>query len=124
MAVQVKKGKKIHFFKVFLAYMHNQQNAQKWCQTNNINSRAMQRVLDVRGQLQRYLKRFKIPIVSAKAEKTPEKVIRSIIAGYFCNAAQLQPDGTYKTLRSSHVCTFTEIDFCPTKFLTKLLLIS
>jgi len=36
------------------------------------------------------------------AEGHAEKIVKSIIAGYFCNAAQLQVDGSYKTLRSNH----------------------
>ena len=95
---------------------------QKWCQDHYLNYKALMRARDVRSQLRKYARKFQIPLVSAEApaphhfcvasshaQGDPEKIVKSIVAGYFHNAAQVQPDGTYKTLRSDHVRIFISL---------------
>jgi len=95
----VHEGDHLTLLNVYISFMKNNQ-AQKWCQHHYINFKAMQRATDVRQQLEKYLKKFKVPLVSAKGEA--EKIVKAIVTGYFHNAATIQSDGTYKTLRSNH----------------------
>eukprot|EP01125_Pyxidicula_operculata_P020975 TRINITY_DN78_c0_g1_i1.p1 TRINITY_DN78_c0_g1~~TRINITY_DN78_c0_g1_i1.p1 ORF type:complete len:703 (+),score=140.58 TRINITY_DN78_c0_g1_i1:69-2177(+) len=95
----VHEGDHITLLNVFVSFMKNNQS-QKWCQNNSLNFKALQRALDIRNQLEKYVKRFKIPMSSAKGEAEP--IVKCILSAYFHNAAQLQPDATYKTLRSNY----------------------
>lgn len=76
--------------------------SKSWCDQCQINYKAMQRAVDVRNQLTGYLKRF--GVTNIKSARDIESIRKCVLAGFFSNAAQLQPGGHYKTLRSSHVC--------------------
>lgn len=65
----------------------------------------MLRAMDVRNQLAKYLKKFGVGELKS-AQGNVDNIRKCVLAGYFPNAAQKQPDGTYKTLRSSYVCFF------------------
>lgn len=61
----------------------------------------MNRVVQIRKQLKRYLKKFKVPIVSCKDDL--DTIRKCVVSGYFSNAAQKQPDGSYKSIRGGQV---------------------
>jgi ATP-dependent RNA helicase DDX35 len=87
---------------VFVSYMDNRRDS-KWCHSRYLNARALDRAFEIRKQLVRYLRRFKVPLVSAMGDV--EKIIKALISGYFANAARLEPDGQcYRTIRQNHVC--------------------
>ena len=68
---------------------------------HRLNFRALSRALSIRTQLAKYLKRFEIPIVSCGEDHT--SIRRCLTSGYFRNAAVLQPDGTYRSVREGAV---------------------
>ena len=55
------------------------------------------RAIDIKNQLKKYLKKFKIPIVSCHGDE--RAIRRCLVSGYFANAAKLMPDGSFKTIR-------------------------
>lgn len=73
----------------------------EWCGRHFVNYRGLVRAVDIRKQLVKYMKRFRIPIVSAKGD--PDKVRQCLVSGYFAHAAKIMPDGTYKTVRGNQV---------------------
>ena len=67
-----------------------------WCQENFINTRVMKQVQDVRKQLRDLCIRLDIPLVSCGKDTS---IIRNCLAtGLFMNSAELQLDGTYRTV--------------------------
>lgn len=60
----------------------------------------MKRATEIRKQLQKYAQRFQVPSSSTSDIQAIQKCL---VAGYFANAARLQPDGMYKTIRGQHV---------------------
>lgn len=68
---------------------------------HRLNFKALSRALSIRTQLAKYLKRFEIPIISCGEDHT--KVRRCLTSGYFRNAAKVQPDGTYRSVRENAV---------------------
>lgn len=68
---------------------------------HRLNFKALSRALSIRTQLSKYLKRFDIPLVSCGEDHT--KVRRCLTSGYFRNAAVVQPDGTYRSVREGTV---------------------
>ena len=68
----------------------------------------MRRAVNVRQQLQKYLKRFKVKAGGTSTTKLDkellqgedvERVVKCFASAYFAHAAQLQADGTYKMMR-------------------------
>ncbi|RKP07212.1 P-loop containing nucleoside triphosphate hydrolase protein [Thamnocephalis sphaerospora] len=68
-----------------------------WCRENFVHARAMRQVLDVRRQLEIVCRRLKID-PDASCGQDRESVLRAFLAGFFQNAALLQPDGTYRSV--------------------------
>jgi ATP-dependent RNA helicase DDX35 len=96
----VKEGDHLTLLNVFVSYMDNRRDS-KWCHSRYLNARALDRAFEIRKQLVRYLRRFKVPLVSAMGDV--EKIIKALISGYFANAARLEPDGQcYRTIRQNH----------------------
>lgn len=60
----------------------------------------MLRVIEIRNQIKKYMRRWKIPIVS---NRDHEVIRKCIVSGYFANAARLAPDGSYRTVRDNIV---------------------
>jgi ATP-dependent RNA helicase DDX35 len=56
----------------------------------------LNRAVQVRNQLRSYLVRFGLPV---KSDVDLDKIRKCVISGLFANAAQLQPDGSYKSIR-------------------------
>lgn len=69
---------------------------KQWCHSHFINYRAMNKVLKIRAQLAATLERLHMPLVSCGDTTTP--IRRCLVTGFFLNAAQRQPDGSYRTL--------------------------
>lgn len=87
-------------FVVYLGFAKSK-FSKTWCDQHTINYKAMLRAVDVRNQLKGYLKKFGVKKI--ESAKNVESIRKCVLAGFFSNAAQLQPGGFYKTLRSSHV---------------------
>ncbi|KAM6402916.1 ATP-dependent RNA helicase DHX33 [Rhynochetos jubatus] len=71
---------------------------KEWCKENFVNKRNMRLVSDVRAQLRDICATLSIPIKSCYSDT--ESIRRCLAHGHFMNAAELQPDGTYRTLHT------------------------
>ncbi|GAB5029679.1 atp-dependent rna helicase dhx35 isoform x1 [Nannochloropsis oceanica] len=77
--------------------------SMEWCTERFINPRSLARAREIRGQLRKYLERYKpAGSVFASCCEDTEALRRCIVAGFFFNAARLQSDGRYYTVRGEH----------------------
>jgi ATP-dependent RNA helicase DDX35 len=83
-------------FEVYNAFIRHNKSAE-WCHQHQVNYRSMLRAVEIRNQLRKYLKRWKIPIISCQGDAV--KIRKCILSGYFANVAVLSPDGVYRTIR-------------------------
>ncbi|EAL72003.1 DEAD/DEAH box helicase [Dictyostelium discoideum AX4] len=102
----VKEGDHLTLLNIFNSFISNQSSPQ-WCNQHQINYKAMQRVLQVRKQLLAYAKKYSINVISCfdsnnNREQCSNLIRKAIVSGFFTNAAQLQPDGSYQTIREKH----------------------
>jgi len=96
----VHEGEHITLLNVYQAFIQHKQDPN-WCHEHHLNYRALMRSLDIRKQLCKYLKHFGIPLLSSKEDTVA--IRKCIVSGFFANAAQLQPDATYRTIRGSQI---------------------
>lgn len=68
-----------------------------WCYESFVQARTMKRARDVRDQLLALLDRVEVALTSCGGDH--DAVRRAVAAGFFYNAAKLQKDGSYKTLK-------------------------
>eukprot|EP00124_Ichthyophonus_hoferi_P002617 Ihof_evm5s186 gene=Ihof_evmTU5s186 len=92
-----KEGDHLTLLNVYKAYTKHKQAG--WCYKHFINFKALKRAEDIRRQLQRYLQRFGIPLVSCGNNDV--MIRKCLVSGFFANAARLCADGMYVTLRGS-----------------------
>ena len=89
------EGDQITSLNMYRAYKAVSGNTS-WCYEHFINTRVMKQVQDVRKQLRDLCVRLEIPLMSCGNETS---VIRNCLAtGLFMNSAELQLDGTYRTV--------------------------
>ncbi|KAK5576135.1 hypothetical protein RB653_007276 [Dictyostelium firmibasis] len=104
----VKEGDHITLLNIFNSFISNNPNSSHWCHQHQINYKAMQRVLQVRKQLLAYANKYSIKVISCfddpniSPKNCSSLVRKAIVSGFFTNAAQLQPDGSYQTIREKH----------------------
>ncbi|MCJ1475347.1 hypothetical protein MMC13_004009 [Lambiella insularis] len=102
----VGEGDHLTLLNVYQAFVTKGKKDAKWCRSNYLNYKSMQRAVSVRAQLKRYLERFGIQVnetLSANGQSEThvdkgEKIRKCLTAGYFAHAARMQPDGTFKTV--------------------------
>ncbi len=94
------KGDHITLLKVYNAYVENNYSSL-WCKENCLQHTKMQKAREVRNNLARLLKCDKINTTSSIYDES--SIRRCLVSGYFSNAAQLQSNGKYKTLRGDLV---------------------
>ncbi|XP_013417202.1 probable ATP-dependent RNA helicase DHX35 [Lingula anatina] len=93
------EGDHLTMLNVYLAFVqHNKR--PKWCHENFLNYKGLCRASDIKDQMTRLLKKFKIPLVSCEGDA--EKLRRCLTAGFFANAAKLHYSGEYRTVRDDH----------------------
>lgn len=75
----------------------------EWCQERFLNHRSLVRATEIRGQLRRYLERYK-PRGGVLASCCEDTVAlrKCLVSGFFFNAARLKSDGRYYTVRGDH----------------------
>ncbi|KAI8843788.1 P-loop containing nucleoside triphosphate hydrolase protein [Chytriomyces cf. hyalinus JEL632] len=98
---RVEEGDHVTYLNVYNAFIKNKQSAQ-WCHKRFVNYKALQRAVVVRKQLEKYLKKFGVDIRSCRGDTVA--VRKAVVSGYFSQAAKLQPDGSYATLRERTIC--------------------
>ncbi|KAI8922517.1 P-loop containing nucleoside triphosphate hydrolase protein [Powellomyces hirtus] len=96
----VEEGDHITYLNVFNAFMKANRSA-RWCYNHFLNHKSLQRVINIRNQLRRYLTRFQMPILSCEGDINALR--KCIVSGYFSHAARLKPDGTYATVLHNQV---------------------
>ncbi|KAK1442934.1 ATP-dependent RNA helicase [Babesia gibsoni] len=83
-----------------LLFVYNQWRKNKfssmWCHENFLQSRALLRAQDVRKQLISIMDRYNFKIVSCG--NNPEKIAKSVCAGYFHHSARRDPQEGYRTI--------------------------
>ncbi|KAK4732926.1 hypothetical protein R3W88_025914 [Solanum pinnatisectum] len=95
------EGDHVTFLNVYKGFIQSNKSS-KWCHKNFINYHAMRKVIEVREQLKKITQRLGIGLKSCEGDI--QAVKKAITAGFFANAARLEPfshNGMYKTLRTS-----------------------
>lgn len=82
-------------------HINNPNDRKGYCRSFGLNEKALQAALKIEYQLKKYLKKYKIPIVSSNDD--PEEIMKCILTGFFDKAAQRQADGSYKSVRGKEV---------------------
>ena len=72
---------------------------KRFCYENKLNMRALQRAVKIRDQLKNILSRLNLKVVSC--EYDIESILRCLVTGLFCNAAQREPSGVYKIVNNT-----------------------
>merc|ERR1712032_116137 len=73
----------------------------KWCRQNFVNARSLRKAHSIYKQLFAQMKQdTNLGGASDVSECKSDDIMKCICAGYFSNAAQRMPDGTYKILLS------------------------
>lgn len=76
---------------------------REWCQDCFLNYRSLVRAGEIRGQLRRYMERYKPQgAVMASCCEDTVALRKCLVAGFFFNAARLKSDGRYYTVRGDH----------------------
>ncbi|KAL3329420.1 hypothetical protein AABB24_036487 [Solanum stoloniferum] len=95
------EGDHVTFLNVYKGFIQSNKSS-KWCHKNFINYHAMRKVIEVREQLKKITQRLGIGLKSCEGDI--QTIKKAITAGFFANAARLEPfshNGMYKTLRTS-----------------------
>jgi len=100
MRFAVHEGDHLTLLNVFNGFISKGQSPS-WCQQHWVNYKSLVRAVEIRRQLASYVKRFKI--VPAKPKEGDSEAIRkAIVCGFFANAAHLQGEGSYLTIKDRH----------------------
>ncbi|CAG8695408.1 12228_t:CDS:10 [Funneliformis caledonium] len=95
----VEEGDHITLLNVFNAFITRGKKSARWCHQHCLNFRALSRALSIRQQLKKYLERFDVPIESCGNDTV--KIRKCLSSGYFANAAKMQPNGSFRTIRDN-----------------------
>jgi len=89
------EGDHLTLLTVYQSWSHNK-FSNPWCYDNYLQARSLRRAQDVRKQLRGIMDRYKLPVESCG--KNWNRVRKSVVSGYFANAAKKDPQEGYKTL--------------------------
>lgn len=112
------EGDHLTLLNVYQAFVTKGRKEAKFCHENSLNFKALTRAVSIRAQLKRQLERFGIVVedtqsatamTAATTSKAPgravgggaalgERIRRCLTTGYFAHAAQMQADGTFRTV--------------------------
>lgn len=92
----VKEGDHLTLLNVYNAFEAAKRNPQ-WSVGRQVNHRSMKHACETRKQLANYIAKLEIPVVSCGRDS--QVLRRTITAAFFCNAAKLEVDGSYRTIR-------------------------
>ena len=105
---QVYEGDALSLLNVYRAYRRKARRGGAcgpWCHKHKLNERALQRVAQVRSQLERHTRRFGIASESAHANPSlggitgTDAIRRALVRGLFANAAEHTGRGHYTAVR-------------------------
>uniref|UniRef100_A0ACD5VN89 Uncharacterized protein n=1 Tax=Avena sativa TaxID=4498 RepID=A0ACD5VN89_AVESA len=95
------EGDHVTFLNIYKGF-HQSGKSSQWCYKNFLNHQALKKVIEIRAQLVRVMKRFGILLKSC--DRDMQAVRKAIIAGSFANSCHLEEygqNGMYKTIRTS-----------------------
>jgi len=92
----VEEGDHITYINVYNAFLENKKSS-KWCYKHFLNYHSLLQAVSVRNQLVKYFHRFNLSIKSCDGDI--DRLRKCIVTGFFSQAAKLQMDGSYKTVR-------------------------
>ncbi|RMZ91975.1 hypothetical protein DV736_g788, partial [Chaetothyriales sp. CBS 134916] len=108
------EGDHLTLLNVFQAFATKGKKESKWCRDSWLNFKSMEAAVSIRNQLRRYLQRLGIQVdehvstdrpwnqgaktPSAELSNKTSNILRCLTAGFFANAAIMQPDGSFKTV--------------------------
>ncbi|XP_037404839.1 probable pre-mRNA-splicing factor ATP-dependent RNA helicase DEAH9 [Triticum dicoccoides] len=95
------EGDHVTFLNIYKGF-HQSGKSSQWCYKNFLNHQALKKVIEIRAQLVRVVKRFGIQLKSC--DRDMQAVRKAIIAGSFANSCHLEEygqNGMYKTIRTS-----------------------
>ncbi|EFA75364.1 DEAD/DEAH box helicase [Heterostelium album PN500] len=102
----VKEGDHLTLLNIYNQFIKRKSDSN-WCHEHQLNYKAMLRAIQVRKQLVAYTKKYGIKLVScilnSKNIDVTVPIRKSIVTGFFTNAAHLQSDGSYQTIKDKHV---------------------
>ncbi|KAI9355943.1 P-loop containing nucleoside triphosphate hydrolase protein [Zopfochytrium polystomum] len=98
------EGDHLTLLNVFHAFKENNMDPQ-WCYRNYLNARSLKSADNVRKQLARTMERTELPLVSTKFEdkKYYHNIRYAMTTGYFMQAAHLERNGQYLTIKDNQV---------------------
>lgn len=79
-------------------------DAKSWCSDRLVSYKVMLKAVQVRNQLAKYAKRFKVELKSSGGDIVA--IRKCIVSGFFANAAFRQGDGTYMSIRGNKVSCY------------------
>jgi HrpA-like RNA helicase len=79
---------------------------KKWCKDNFVHHRSLLKAIDIRNQLEEYMRNINskvssMPLITGDALEIT--IRKCLLAGLFNNLARRQPDGSYKTLSRNQI---------------------
>ncbi|GIX81510.1 probable ATP-dependent RNA helicase DHX35 [Caerostris darwini] len=95
----VEEGDFITLLNVYDAFSKHQN--KYWCEQNCLNYKGLLRAMEIKLQLSKLLKKFKVPNAANKGD--PDSLRKCIVSAFFANAAYLHYTGIYKTIKGDHI---------------------
>lgn len=97
--LSVEEGDWITYLNVYNLFV-KEGRVRSWADRHYLNYKGLLRVCEVRHRLVSLCNRFRLKVRSANGDV--DLVRKCIVAGFFANAAYLDPTGTYRTVRGNH----------------------
>ncbi|CAG2174775.1 unnamed protein product [Oppiella nova] len=97
--LSVEEGDLIAYLNVYNLFV-KADKVRSWADRHYLNYKALVRAVEVRHRLESVMNRFRMRWRSAGDDV--DAVRRCIVAGFFANAAYLDPSGNYRTVRGDH----------------------
>uniref|UniRef100_A0A2L2YGK4 RNA helicase n=1 Tax=Parasteatoda tepidariorum TaxID=114398 RepID=A0A2L2YGK4_PARTP len=98
MKFAVEEGDFLTLLNVYNSFLKNKN--KYWCDQHFLNYKGLLRAIEIREQLSKLLKKFKLPPAANKVDK--DSLRKCIVSAFFANAAFLHYTGVYKTVRGEH----------------------
>ena len=92
--LKVEEGDHISLLNAFKGFEQNP--TSEWCKKFNVNYQSLLTATKVRKQIISILKRFQIPL---ETTKDPIAIQRCLCVGHISQAARIQPDGSFRTVK-------------------------
>ncbi|KAJ3373930.1 hypothetical protein GGF31_008815 [Allomyces arbusculus] len=92
----VEEGDHISYLNVFLAFQAAKESSS-WCHKHRLNYQSLTTAARIHRQLTKFLAKYDLPLTSCDGDS--EIIRKCLLRGFFANAAAVNPDGSYRSLR-------------------------